>query len=291
LAVTFDVATQFGRDEADSRTDAHCRQFVPFEEAMNLPTGDSEEHRGGPDVQERLERRPAGSRGFGCMAHVVSMRPGTSRKSTHKEDPSQKERLAYFDEDEATVVRLVLAEDPDFQATARRIAARPAGERMAAAEREAESYAPYKSAGRRVIAELLLYMAEEPWRSRASTAWLFFANLHRKAVWVEDPGVNDVGARRVRERWQSLQEGAQSLALLRCRPLYRMWVRLRGAPIRTWPMGAALAAQALRHLSPRRPSTELVPAPGGEHAPGIRCADRGAAAAPGKPSRQQLDRS
>lgn len=146
------------------------------------------------------------------MAHVVSMRPGTSRKSTHKEDPSQKERLAYFDEDEATVVRLVLAEDPDFQATARRIAARPAGERMAAAEREAESYAPYKSAGRRVIAELLLYMAEEPWRSRASTAWLFFANLHRKAVWVEDPGVNDVGARRVRERWQSLQEGAQSLA-------------------------------------------------------------------------------
>jgi hypothetical protein len=147
------------------------------------------------------------------MAHAVSLRPGSSRKSTHKrvdDSLSEKERLANFDEDEATVVRLTLAEDSDFQAKGQRIALTPAGERLA--EREAASYAPYRTAGRRVIAELLLHMAEEPWRSRGSRAWLFFANLDRKAIWVDDPSLDDLAARRVRERWESLRVGAQSLA-------------------------------------------------------------------------------
>jgi hypothetical protein len=131
----------------------------------------------------------------------------------HKgDDLSQKERLADFDEDEATVVRLVLAEDSDFRAKGQRIASKPTRERLAAAEREAASYAPYRTASRRVIAELLLSMAEEPWRSRGSTAWLFFANLDRKAVWVDDPDLDDLAGRRVRERWESLRDGAQALA-------------------------------------------------------------------------------
>src|SRR5829696_2722753 len=95
----------------------------------------------------------------------TSEQAGSRPKSMHKDnDPSQKERLAYFDQDEATLVRLALAEDPDFRAKAQRIAQTAAGERLAAAEREAESYAPYETAKRCVMAELLLLMAEEPWR-------------------------------------------------------------------------------------------------------------------------------
>jgi hypothetical protein len=131
----------------------------------------------------------------------------------HKGDElSQKERLTYFDEDEATVVRLVLAEDSDFKAKGQRTASKPTDERLAAAEREAASYAPYRTTSRRVIAELLLFMAEQPWCSRGSTAWLFFANLDRTAVWVEDPDLDDSSGRRVRERWESLRDGAQALA-------------------------------------------------------------------------------
>ena len=135
------------------------------------------------------------------------------RWRNEEDEPSQKERLAEFDDDEAAVVRLRLTEDPDFQAKARLIAERPAVERRAAAEREAGSYAPYRGAGRRAIADLLLLMAEEPWRSRGSRASLFFGNLDRTVgVWVDDPSLGDVGARRVRERWDPLVEGAQALA-------------------------------------------------------------------------------
>jgi hypothetical protein len=132
----------------------------------------------------------------------------------HKQhDPSQKARLAYFDQDEATLVRLVLGEDPDFRATARCIAECPPAERQAAAERQAETYAPYDTANRQAIAELLLVMAEELRHSRNRKASLFsFANRDRVAVWEDDPSLHDVGARRVRERWESLHEGARSLA-------------------------------------------------------------------------------
>jgi hypothetical protein len=136
-------------------------------------------------------------------------------KTSHKEhDPTQKARLAYFDQDEETLVRYVLAADPVFQAKARDIAELPPAERQAAAERKAESYAPNKAARSRVVAELLLLMAEEPWPSRGPKAALFsFANFNRTAVWEEDERRDDRGAHRVRERWESLHEGAQALAL------------------------------------------------------------------------------
>src|SRR5215207_3565344 len=152
---------------------------------------------------------------------------GRSRpKSTHKEndlqaferwrreedEPSERERLAEFDDEEAAFVRLRLVDDPEFQAKARRIAAEPPDERSPAAEREAESYAPYRAANRAVLAKLLLDMAEEPWRSRGSTAWLFFANRGNTALWVEDPTPDNLAPSRVRERWDRLADGVQSLA-------------------------------------------------------------------------------
>ena len=132
----------------------------------------------------------------------------------HKEhDPSQKARFVYFDQDEATLVRLVLAQDSVFQAKARRIAEFPPAQRQSAAEREAESYAPYKAARWRVIARLMLLMADELSRSRGPNVALFsFANRHRTAVWEEDESLDDRAARRVRERWGSLHDGARSLA-------------------------------------------------------------------------------
>jgi hypothetical protein len=145
---------------------------------------------------------------------TTSEQPRSTPKSMHKQhDPSRKARLAYFDQDEATVVRVVLGENPDFRAKARRVAEFPPAQRQAAAEREAASYAPYKAAKWRVIAELLLLMAEELSRSRDPNAALFsFANFHRTAVWEDDESLDDLGARRVRERWESLHEGARSLA-------------------------------------------------------------------------------
>src|SRR5215207_9952520 len=119
-----------------------------------------------------------------------SQQPRSSPKSTHKEndleaferwrkeedEPSERERLAEFDDEEAAFVRLRLVDDQEFRAKAQRVADEPPGERSAAAQREAESYAPYRAANRAALAELLLDMAEEPWRSTGSTAWLYFAN-------------------------------------------------------------------------------------------------------------------
>src|SRR5215204_7661940 len=78
------------------------------------------------------------------------------RWRNEEDEPSQTERLAEFDDDEAAIVRLVLVGDLAFQAKARRIAASPPDERTATAEWEAETYAPYATPKRQVITELLL---------------------------------------------------------------------------------------------------------------------------------------
>jgi hypothetical protein len=140
--------------------------------------------------------------------------------------PSRRERLAYFDQDEVTLVRLVLAADPDFQAKARVVSESAPSERLAAAEREAEGYALYETPKRRAMAKELLLMAdcllaERPWRPRGLKAAVFlYANSHRKTVWADHPSLDDLGARRVRPRWDpsrpaaesSLRQGAESLA-------------------------------------------------------------------------------
>jgi hypothetical protein len=58
LAMALEVRAELFGNEADSLADAHRRQFVPFEQAMDLSTGDAQKHGRGGDVQERLERRP-----------------------------------------------------------------------------------------------------------------------------------------------------------------------------------------------------------------------------------------
>jgi hypothetical protein len=56
--MVLEVRAELVGNESDSLADAHGRQFVSFEQAMDLSTRDAEEHRGGRDVQQRLERRP-----------------------------------------------------------------------------------------------------------------------------------------------------------------------------------------------------------------------------------------
>jgi hypothetical protein len=52
----------------------------------------------------------------------------------------------------------------------------------------------------------LLVAAEEPWLERGSIMRDFFANRPHHAVWADDdPG--ELDARRVRERWETLQDG------------------------------------------------------------------------------------
>jgi hypothetical protein len=152
------------------------------------------------------------------MAHAVSLRPGSSRKSMHKhvaDSLSKKEHLSYFDQTEAAIVPLALAEDPDFQSKGRQIADKPPRERRAAAELLATDYAPYKSAAQdaahEFIVGLLLIMAEQPWRTKGIPRHDFFANVTLTAVWVDSP-LDELDGRRARERWGMLQEGAQALA-------------------------------------------------------------------------------
>jgi hypothetical protein len=137
-----------------------------------------------------------------------------AQKSMHKlaADPlSKKERLTYFDQAEASIVPLTLSEDPDFQSKSRQIAGKPQPERRAAAELAAKDYVPNKSAGQELIVDLLLLMAEEPWRAKGIPPRVFFANLTGTAVWVDAP-LDELDGRRARERWAMLEEGARGLA-------------------------------------------------------------------------------
>jgi hypothetical protein len=127
------------------------------------------------------------------------------------DDLSEKERLTYFDQEEASVVPVVLAEDPDFQTKSRQIAGMAPCDRRPAAEREAKNYVPNKSAGQKLIVDLLLLMAKEPWEQRGWIRRDFFANLTRKAVWADAP-LDKLDGRRARERWVMLEEGARALA-------------------------------------------------------------------------------
>jgi hypothetical protein len=125
---------------------------------------------------------------------------------------TDRERSAYFDQGEQAAVLVVLADDPDFQLKARRIAERPSSAaRRETAKREAKNYVSNRGAAQELIAELLLVAAAKPWLERGSIMRDFFANLPHHAVWADDdPG--ELDARRVRERWETLQEGARALA-------------------------------------------------------------------------------
>jgi hypothetical protein len=145
-------------------------------------------------------------------------------KSVHKEDASlsPKERLSYFDDDEAAVLPQRLGNDPMFQERAARVARSPEPERRAVAEHEATAYRRYRGPSRDWLIELLLSASEKPWRrflaaefdekTEAAARQTWFANVPRRAVWVEaEPDEND--PRRRRKRDQTLKEGANRIAL------------------------------------------------------------------------------
>jgi len=125
---------------------------------------------------------------------------------------TDKERFTYFDQDEASIVLVVLAGDADFKAKGLTVAAAPSVERRNAAARAARDYAPYKNTpAHQLIVDLLLVMAEEPWREKGTTSLDFFANLFRPAVWCESP-LHELDGRRARARWWTLENGAHALA-------------------------------------------------------------------------------
>jgi hypothetical protein len=131
-------------------------------------------------------------------------------KSVHKDADS----LArfFFDQDEAAIVAVRLAGDPDFQAKAQVVASETSAKRRKdAAVRESKSYAPYQSAGRNFIVDLLLLMAAGP-RFKGQPLVDFVANELRPAVWCESAALGDLDPQRVRPRWSTLSRGADFVA-------------------------------------------------------------------------------
>lgn len=138
-------------------------------------------------------------------------------KSVHKvESQTQRERLHVFDEDEAVILGVALADDACFQAKAAKIAADPEN-RLVVARAEARDYAPYRGPHHETMAGLLLLAAAAPWErfvrspdSLDAGRRTSFANAGRSAVWAESDA-GDADARRARERWERLREGARSV--------------------------------------------------------------------------------
>ena len=122
------------------------------------------------------------------------------------------ERILFHDEDESVHLATLIAHAGCFQAKARAIAAEPREKWPAAAHREAQSYTPYRGGHRDYIVGLLLVAAEQPWVGRPDpNPASYFSNLSRTAHWTEAP-LHESDGRRVRERWETLNEGAKCLA-------------------------------------------------------------------------------
>ena len=117
---------------------------------------------------------------------------------------------ALHDQDEASIVPVVLADDECFREKARLVSA--ADDRVKRAQLEAKSYTPYRGAHRDLIVQLLLDTAEERWGTDPPGRRYFFANWGRRAVWAEPEALGELDPCRVRTRWPMLVEGAQCLA-------------------------------------------------------------------------------
>jgi hypothetical protein len=148
-------------------------------------------------------------------AHESSLVPIARAKLVHnKGEPlTEKERLSYHDDDEASIVPWVLGGDDYFLQSADMLAALPAEERTREAEKIAKHYAPYngsyKGQHHRFIVTLLLLAAETPAALRQTQ----LTNYVRRPVWAESD-LDELDGRRKRERWPTLKRGARRLALL-----------------------------------------------------------------------------
>ena len=67
-----------------------------------------------------------------------------------------------------------------------------------------------RGAHRTLIVQWLLIAAEEPWDYGDNGRRTYFANLPRRAHWIEDE-LGELDGRRVRDRWSMLYEGAEFL--------------------------------------------------------------------------------
>jgi hypothetical protein len=141
-------------------------------------------------------------------------------KSGHNEPESKHEQVHYFDEAEARMLGVVLADDAHFQAKAALVAASPIlSDRRAKAHEEARDYAPYEGPHRATVARLLTLAAEVDAEAEARgwVPWIeavrrdALAKSSARAVWAETEP-EDEDARRRRDRWKRLQEGAERLA-------------------------------------------------------------------------------
>ena len=157
---------------------------------------------------------------LGMERHGSIVKGRSSQKSV-RNDLSDKERLSYFDDEEAAVVPRVLADDSAFLDKAAKVASAPGSKRRAVAEQEAAAYTEYRGPARVLIAGYLLVAAEAPWRdvlvgeysetteTAARRCW--FVNLSGRSVWVEAP-LEQADPRRARRREAALEEGAKRVA-------------------------------------------------------------------------------
>jgi hypothetical protein len=132
-------------------------------------------------------------------------------------DPvAEKERLTYHDADEVSVVAWTLSGDEDFQALAEVIARADASLQRKRAEEIAKRYVPYRGVHRDWIIDLFLYGASKPRtgvteRLRPALLQTILADRDRRAVWA-DAELDELDARRARNRSATLAQGAQRLA-------------------------------------------------------------------------------
>lgn len=118
---------------------------------------------------------------------------------------------ALHDEDEASIVPVVLADDPCFQEKARLVAV--ADDCLTRARIEAKSYTPHRGPHQDLIVELLIDAAKEPWGNLGAPGRRdFFANRSRRAVWAEPEALGELDPCRVRIRGPRLLNGARLLA-------------------------------------------------------------------------------
>jgi hypothetical protein len=125
-------------------------------------------------------------------------------------DLTNKERLSEHDDRETSVIRWVLADDEEFQAKARKVAATEPLQRGFLAEQLAKSYVANRGPHQGLIVDLLLFFAAEPWNAIHPAARSTFVHQTR-AVWADAP-LEDLDGSRVRERSTTLEQGARRLA-------------------------------------------------------------------------------
>jgi hypothetical protein len=229
--VPLEVVAKVCGDEPRPLTNTNDRNISAFNERVDLAPRDSEETGGRVDREERLH--PFDLRRFGCMSehgrtipHAVSTNLVLSEElgqtpRRHSKARASRERAVFHVEDEGAVLPTALANDVHFIEFAKWIAsACHPNERRRRAEEAARGYVLYK--GRRnpdryeLIVALLISAASAPWGELEDKARRqdFFSNKHRKAHWLDPEAREPLDGERVRERWDTLERGAQAVCWL-----------------------------------------------------------------------------